>query len=76
MSNQTISANSSAIAGGAISVSLIDTLVEKGVLTKDDALSILREAQSKLQPFLSVPDAALAANIINSLYELTRQKNL
>jgi hypothetical protein len=71
-------AMSIAIAGGAVSVALIEFLTTTGVLTRDDAREILTDAKTRLGPFMSIttptgvalnnPDAVNAARIIAELY--------
>lgn len=56
-----------AIAGGAIAVALIDNLVRQNLLTPETG-AILTDAQARLQPFLTSPDAVEAARIISGLF--------
>lgn len=62
------SANSIAIAGGAIIVSLIETMIARGILSADDARGVLVEAQERLVPFTMSADAAEAVRIIGDLH--------
>jgi hypothetical protein len=59
-------ANSIAIAGGAIATATINALVKKGVLTPDEAIQALGDAQRQIAIFLQTggPDAFEAAKII------------
>ena len=59
-------ANSIAIAGGAIATAVINALVKKGVLTPDEAIQALGDAQRQLVIFLQAgsPDALEAAKIV------------
>jgi hypothetical protein len=43
-----------AIAGGAVSVALIEFLTKTGVLTRDDAREILTDAKTRLGPLMSI----------------------
>ena len=43
----------SAIAGGAITAALIETLLDKGVLTLDEARAILNSAMRSISPYAS-----------------------
>jgi hypothetical protein len=71
-------AMSIAIAGGAVSVALIEFLTKTDVLTRDDAREILIDAKTRLGPLMSIttptgadlrnPDAVNAARIIAELY--------
>ena len=47
-----MSPESISLAGGAIGAATIEALVKKGVLTHDDAIAILKQAQLRLSPFL------------------------
>ncbi len=62
-------ANAVAIAGGAIAIALIDRLIAKKLLTADEARVILTNAQTRLQPFLDVPDAVEGARIIGGVFQ-------
>ena len=61
-------ANSIAIAGGAISSAVLTALVKKVVLTKEEALVALNSAQRQLGPFIQSggPDAVDAARLIGN----------
>jgi hypothetical protein len=60
--------NAQAIAGGMIASALIDFLVEKDIMTKDEAVAILLTASKRTAPFaLKNPDASLAARIIDGI---------
>ncbi|MBV8895027.1 MAG: hypothetical protein JO051_00840 [Acidobacteriaceae bacterium] len=60
-----------AIAGGAIAIGLFNALIDKEVISKAEALSVLREAQD----FLNSPNTDHAARIVGSLYELILNGN-
>ncbi len=47
-------ANATGIAGGAIALALIDVLVSRGDLSRDDAKSILSAALSRVSAYASV----------------------
>jgi hypothetical protein len=78
MENTMRTANAVAIAGGAVSVALIDFLIESKFLAPDNARAILTEAKTRLQPFMTTTtasggivmntDATEAARIIGELY--------
>ena len=61
-------ADAIAIAGGAIALSLIDTLVMKGIITAEDRSTILDEAQRRIYGFGSDQAAANAARILSSIH--------
>lgn len=56
----------SALAGGAIAIGLFNLLIDKGVISRADALGILREAQGFLQ---DSPRAIDGARVVGSIYE-------
>jgi hypothetical protein len=78
MENTMRTANAVAIAGGAVTVALIDFLIESKFLAPDNARAILTEAKTRLQPFMTTTtasggivmntDATEAARIIGELY--------
>jgi hypothetical protein len=53
-----------AVAGGAITIALIDKLVEREVLSREDALALLKTAQNRCGD-LGAPDAAA---LVGGLY--------
>src|SRR5262249_14988084 len=59
---------STAIAGGAVIGSLLDTLVAKGVLNRDDVQSILTNAQSSLVSATD-SDIIMAARIVSGWFQ-------
>ena len=63
-------ANATAIAGGAVSLALIQVLIRKDILTRDDARSILNAAQSRVAAYASssgIDDAHNALTVLRSL---------
>jgi polyhydroxyalkanoate synthesis regulator phasin len=54
----------SAIAGGAITAALIETLFDKGVLTLDEARAILNSAMRSISPYVQEGEAAFEASQI------------
>ncbi len=56
----------SALAGGAIAIGLFNLLIDKGVISRSDALGILSEAQGLLK---DAPKAIDGARVVGSLYE-------
>jgi hypothetical protein len=52
------------LAGGAIALSFLDVLVQKGVLTAADARKVLDGAQTALGPSANTPAGAAAMNLI------------
>ena len=52
----------SAIAGGAITAALIETLFDKGVLTLDEARAILNSAMRSISPYVQESEAAFEAS--------------
>jgi hypothetical protein len=72
-----------AIAGGAVSVALIEFLTKTGVLTRDDAREILTDAKTRLGPFMTITtptgvdinngNAIEASRIIGDLYNAVAQ---
>ncbi len=63
------SLNSIAIAGGAIASALINALVKKGLLTADEAVTALSDAQRQISVFIQSggSDAVEAARIVGDL---------
>lgn len=57
----------SAIAGGAIAMALIEALLDKGVLTLDEARGVLDGALRLIGPFMSTDGGTEAAHIIARL---------
>jgi len=60
-------ADAIAIAGGALALSLIDTLVLKKIITAEDRQSILDDAQRRLVPYGIDQAAGNAARILTSM---------
>lgn len=60
-------ANGSAVAAGAIVACLIDTLVTKGILTREDVGTMLGNAPQRLAPFGQTPDTAAARETITAI---------
>jgi hypothetical protein len=60
-------ATGSAIAAGAIVACLIDTLVTKGVLTREDVGVMLGNALPRLGPFGQTPDIGAARETITGI---------
>lgn len=56
-----------ALAGGLVAVSLLDTLVSKGVLTLPDARDVLRSALQRLAPHNQMPGGFEASRIITDI---------
>ena len=56
-----------AVAGGAITTALIDKLVERDVLSREDALDVLKTAQKRCGD-LGAPDAATAVGALSAKY--------
>jgi hypothetical protein len=56
-----------AVAGGVILASLIDLLVAKGVLSREEVGTILSVAADRLAPFGQTPDTHAARETISSL---------
>jgi hypothetical protein len=74
--NDTASAKGTAIAGGLIAVSLLDLLVDRNILTNDDARGLLQRAQNDIAGIMhetSDTDAADAYRVINDLFEIYPQ---
>lgn len=61
MENQALA---SAIAGGAITAALIESLFDKGVLSLDEARAILNGAMRSVGPYVQGSEAAFAASRI------------
>jgi hypothetical protein len=65
-----VNANASAIAGGTISILLIDLLIEKGIITHEEARALLTTAQAGLRQRLGDnPTVVEACRIISSVYQ-------
>ena len=58
-----------ALAGGVITLEMVEALRNKGVLTEDEIRKILSRALSFLVPFLGTPNGAGAMRFISSLIE-------
>jgi hypothetical protein len=56
----------SALAGSAIAIGLLDLLRTKGIISKDDVLTILKEAQSGLK---NSPSTIDGAKMVGAIYE-------
>ena len=63
------------MAGGALASALLDTLVEKGLLTNTDVLAILTRAQEQLSDF-HTSDGEAGARILGELYDEHRKSGL
>jgi hypothetical protein len=68
MSKDPITASAWALAGGAISTSLIQKLLYRGILSADDAKDVLLLAQSQVT-FLIDKDAVAAAALIGEIFD-------
>jgi hypothetical protein len=63
-----INANAIAIAGGAVAASLVDALIDKGLLTEDEAASVRARALQLLTPYtMTSGDAEAACRIITDM---------
>jgi|HubBroStandDraft_5_1064220.scaffolds.fasta_scaffold1222950_1 hypothetical protein len=56
----------SALAGGTIAIGLFNLLIDKGVISRSDALGILKEAQGFLK---DSPGAIDGSRVVGSIYE-------
>jgi hypothetical protein len=56
-----------AIAGGAIAVSLLETLFDKGILSLEDSRSVLDGAMKSLAPVMKTEAGFHASQIIGNL---------
>jgi hypothetical protein len=56
----------SAIAGSTIAISLFNVLIDKKIISREEALSILKEAQGFLK---NSPSAIDSARVVGSIYE-------
>jgi hypothetical protein len=70
---QTASGN--AVAAGAITICLIDMLVTKGLLTKEDVGTLLSSSQARLVPFGQTPDIAAARETLTAIAAMYTQRN-
>jgi len=67
-------ANVVAIAGGAISVALVNHLIAIGILNAEAAKGIFAEATKSIQPFAeNDPDALQAIRLVANLYAVATQ---
>lgn len=55
------------LAGGAIAVSLLETLFDKGILSLEDGRAVLDRAMHSLAPVMQTPGGYQAAQVIGAL---------
>lgn len=55
-----------ALAGGAIASALVETLFDKGILTRSEARGVLDRAMRALSPVIQTTEGAAACQIIAS----------
>jgi polyhydroxyalkanoate synthesis regulator phasin len=67
MSNGNAQALGTALAGGAIAASLIETLHDKGILTLDESRAVLDRAMKSLAPVMQAEGGMQASRIIGGM---------